>query len=277
MMSSIQYPVLSPNNETRIYYLDETTPLVNRYQFYVYRDNETFLGILRRALGRILIALCLGFSFIILLFWFMQIMSINEDSNTYFLFTKRWPAAECKDSSKCIANIDQYNRWLIHGLWPEFTNNTWDQYCSKNLFNETKVEALKSDLLKNWPNLLHGKSDNSLWAHEWNKHGTCSKLSQFDYFARTLSLHNRLNVDQWLSDAGILPSTSRMYSLSEFKNAIGSHIDNADVAFNCDRHNGEYYLKEIYLCISFEDTKTLVPCTVESTCYNSFYYIPMKS
>ncbi len=155
---------------------------------------------------------------------------------------------------------------------PEFSNNTWNEYCTKSKFNESEVETLKSELVSNWPNLLRDQNEDSLWAHEWNKHGTCSRFNQFNYFARTLSLHNRYNLDQWLADASILPSNSVKYSVSQFVDAIGKHISSDSVALNCERHHGGHYLKEVYICVAFGDAQTLIPCTVETTCQEDFFY-----
>lgn len=267
-MSSIQYPTLPINNG----YYTEYTPLVNDRYFFVYRHNDTFLERLRRALVFILLFFLLSFVFFAILSAMLQIITVNDEPYTYFLFTKRWPAAECKDNAKCVKDLSKYNRWLIHGLWPEFSNNTWNEYCTKNKFNESEVESLKSELLSNWPNLLQGQEEDSLWAHEWNKHGTCSRLKQFSYFSRTLALHNRYNLDEWLTEAAILPSNTVKYSVSQFVDAIGKHISSDSVALNCERHQGAHILKEVYICVAFGDAQTLIPCTVETTCQEDFLY-----
>lgn len=156
-MDSVQYPTLPPNNG-----FNEFTPLVNDRYFYVYRHNDTILERFRRSLLFILLTCLLGFVFFALLSAMLQI-SIDDEPYTYYLFTKRWPAAECKDNSKCVHDLTKYNRWLIHGLWPEFSNNSWNQYCTKSKFNESEVDSLKPDLVKNWPNLLRDQSESSLW------------------------------------------------------------------------------------------------------------------
>lgn len=54
-------------------------------------------------------------------------------------------------------------------LGPFFCNNTWE-------FDPSAVEQLRPALLRLWPN-IHGKdTEDSLWKHEWDKHGTCAAL-----------------------------------------------------------------------------------------------------
>src|SRR5699024_1878993 len=97
-----QYPSLSSSNG----YYTEYTPLVNDRYFYVYRHNDTFLERLRRALAFILLTCLLSFIFFAILSLMLQIISVNDEPYTYYLFTKRWPAAECKGpNSKCIRDL----------------------------------------------------------------------------------------------------------------------------------------------------------------------------
>lgn len=55
------------------------------------------------------------------------------------------------------------------GLGPFFCNSTWK-------FDPDKVEELRTTLLRFWPNIHGGDTDDSLWRHEWDKHGTCAAL-----------------------------------------------------------------------------------------------------
>ena len=99
------------------------------------------------------------------------------------------------------------NHWTIHGLWPDFCNGTFTQYCDLsrqydphpspktqngeedgtivNPWNGTGVD----DFIKDWgrQDLLdfmnsfwvsQGSPNKDFWAHEFSKHGTC--YSTFD-------------------------------------------------------------------------------------------------
>ncbi|KAG9779101.1 ribonuclease T2, partial [Aureobasidium melanogenum] len=99
------------------------------------------------------------------------------------------------------------NRWTLHGLWPDFCNGSYTQYCdlsrqydpvpSPNTTNGlpngtvvppydgpnvgTFLEAFgRYDLLK-WMNTYwvnQGAPNTDFWAHEFSKHATC--FSTFD-------------------------------------------------------------------------------------------------
>lgn len=191
---------------------------------------------------------------------------------TYYLMTKRWPAGECKFNEHCFKDLSKYDKWVIHGLWPEFSNNTWDQFCTKNKFNITAVEDLRAQLTEYWPNLLDGKGAESLWAHEWEKHGTCSPLKEKEYFELTLAFHEQTDLTTWLKNSNIRPSNSHTYTEAQFRDAIKDHIDHRSIQFNCETRKSGRYIKEIYFCLSFKDARTPVPCTVKSTCHGSFFY-----
>lgn len=258
-------------------YYNEYTPLVNREYFYVYRQNDSLLERLRRSILFILI-FCLSAILFFFLFSFLiqLIFQFERESYPYYLFTRRWPPTVCQEADKCIPDIGKYQRWTIHGLWPEFSNNTWNQYCKNVTFNVDKINSLRAELEQNWPNLLEHKTPESLWKHEWEKHGTCSILNEFDYFFKTLNLNKRYDIDKWLNEAGILPHPTRQYHLQEFYNVIRQHFDPASVVINCERRNHKQYVNEIMFCISFSDAITPMDCTVKSTCHGPFYYTGLK-
>ena len=73
-----------------------------------------------------------------------------------------------------------------------------------------------------------------LWAHEWNKHGTCvntlagscygegyrSGVEVVDYFVRAAQLFRTLDTFRALEHAGIVPSRLRRYPLADVRAAL---------------------------------------------------------
>jgi ribonuclease T2 len=50
-------------------------------------------------------------------------------------------------------------------------------------------------MIQYWPDVqydVNSPSYDSFWEHEWTKHGTCSGLSQLDYFNQALDLTTRI-------------------------------------------------------------------------------------
>ena len=76
-----------------------------------------------------------------------------------------------------------------------------------------------------WKKSPSSGTDESLWEHEWEKHGTCIstlKTSCYtnyipqqevvDYFNKVVALFQTLPTYTWLSNAGIVPSATATYT-----------------------------------------------------------------
>lgn len=62
----------------------------------------------------------------------------------YTLLTIRWPPGIC-ESTDCIDNYPQ--QWLIHGLWPNYSNGSWPQFCCPSTpFDVEEVEPIRPQL-----------------------------------------------------------------------------------------------------------------------------------
>lgn len=84
------------------------------------------------------------------------------------------------------------------------------------------------------------------WEHEWGKHGTCvSTLDPDcytsyttgqevpDFFNRTVTLFQSLPTYDWLSAAGIVPSSTATYTLAQIQVALTKN-HGAKVYLGCD-------------------------------------------
>lgn len=79
----------------------------------------------------------------------------------------------------------------IHGLWPNRNDGSWPSDCSDESFDFSLLQNVADDLEQNWPNVKSPAASSghaSFWSHEWAKHGTCSGLTQEDYFMTALDL-----------------------------------------------------------------------------------------
>lgn len=210
---------------------------------------------------------------LILVPFLLFISTTNIASNSeYYLFVRRWPPSVCLDHH-CIPNAVNMSKWVIHGLWPEYSNNKWPEYCSDKKLDPSKLKTLLPQLKKMWPNLLSGKREISLWQHEWSKHGTCSNLNQFEYFDQTLQLNDLYDVEKSLLEANIEPNTVKPYRKMDFENALSKYLAENSFTINCEQHDGKYFIKEITLCISFSMPNQTTFCTINTDCPDEFYYI----
>lgn len=90
--------------------------------------------------------------------------------------------------------------------------------------------------------------DESFWEHEWNKHGTCiSTLNTtcygstytpyeelVDYFERAVSTFKTLPTYTWLANAGIVPSTTKTYTLAQLQ-AVAKKQFGYEIVWNCQK------------------------------------------
>jgi ribonuclease I len=85
--------------------------------------------------------------------------------------------------------------YCVHGLWPQYDNNTYPKYLKKVDFDFTLLEPLMDDLIRYWkPTNTRYNRLEYFWKHEWKKHGSCTftEISQYQYFQITLDLYKEL-------------------------------------------------------------------------------------
>lgn len=120
--------------------------------------------------------------------------------------------------------------WLTHSR-PDHCDGTYDANCdaSRAYTNITQIltaagqTSLLSYMNTYWKNA--DGTDESFWEHEWGKHGTCISTLEpscytnyvpqeevVDFFNKVVSLFKTLPSYTWLSDAGIVPSSTATYT-----------------------------------------------------------------
>ncbi|OCB87906.1 ribonuclease T2 [Sanghuangporus baumii] len=205
------------------------------------------------------------------------------------------------------------NSWTIHGLWPDFCDGSFTQYCdlsrqydptpspntTNGLPNGTVVPSYSGpgvdtfilefgriDLLdymnKYW--ISQGSPNKDFWAHEFSKHATCT--STFDvacyenyqahedvvnFFDTTVRAFQMFPTFDMLAAAGIVPSNSTTYTLSQIQTAI--KIQTGATPFVGCGGNGTV-LNEMWYFAHVLGTEQYghfkpVESTTDSTCKNS--------
>lgn len=103
----------------------------------------------------------------------------------------------------------------------------------------------------------------SLWAHEWNKHGTCAAQikplnSEIKYFSKGLEWIRTFSMSNILADAGIIPMDDGLYKIIDIYNAIKNKLK-VNPAIECiHEKNGKQYIQELRIC--FKKDLTLTNC-----------------
>lgn len=152
----------------------------------------------------------------------------------YFALSLQWPGTICASTRHCCASngccrLEPLQRFTIHGLWPDYDDGTWPSCCRRTQFEMDKILPLKDMLDKYWPSLYCSSSSTCFsgkgpfWAHEWEKHGTCSApvvQDELQYFTLALDLYFKYNVTEMLMSGGIQISNDKEYALSDVIDTI---------------------------------------------------------
>jgi ribonuclease I len=90
--------------------------------------------------------------------------------NYYELAVQKWCSSE----------------YMIHGLWPQYNSTDYPVDCAVVSYTKPSGSLLIS------MNSLWSSCDDSLWQHEWSKHGSCMQeqinIDEDTFFNTTLSL-----------------------------------------------------------------------------------------
>jgi ribonuclease T2 len=191
----------------------------------------------------------------------------------FYTYAQSWSAGWCETSGHsnvpgCVSPTQfQMTNATIHGMWPNYDaqqgNHWWPQCCDSTFGNNVDpnvVKQLLPQLQEYWPNEQDptgGNLGSSLWAHEWNKHGTCSGLDQTPYF------ENAMNIAAQLGTPSIITQNrNQTVSIDALYEAYGaSNCQNGQpclVGFSCTNNA----LVQIMTCWGKDFTQ--IPCPWET-------------
>lgn len=124
-------------------------------------------------------------------------LSNQRELFDFYVLSMSWQPEFCYKHrhdgfSGCEKPLDIFRINLtIHGMWPQFQDGSWPSSCSNEKFDpEVVYDIGEQRFEKFWPNVKSSKNSRdhmSFWEHEWVKHGTCSGLTQKEYFETTLN------------------------------------------------------------------------------------------
>lgn len=154
----------------------------------------------------------------------------------------------------CSSQGDRANRqqcavadpfgFVVHGLWPQF-NKGYPEFC--DLSGPARVER---DLAQSMYDIMPSRG---LIDHQWKKHGSCTGLSQEDYFNVTRAAFEQIRMpDDYLDRDDTESETPRSVE-SAFMAA--NNIPAQSIAVTCDRR----FLRDVRICLS-KNLKGYVPC-----------------
>ncbi|KAL5698541.1 ribonuclease T2 [Ranunculus cassubicifolius] len=131
----------------------------------------------------------------------------SPDEFSHYIFAVQWVASICSQPDsvgRCKSHLPK--NFTIRGLWPAYKNGSYMEYC------------IDRDIIP--PPSSYKHENEKLWADNWHKHGTCSGLSQPQYFGTALDLVEKVDVLQRFVHLGFTPDSQKMYNpstmISEF-------------------------------------------------------------
>lgn len=89
----------------------------------------------------------------------------------YIRLAMTWQPGACKSG---VVRCESWsNKFSIHGLWPQKNYGRLENCCTKEVYYEKRVEAIRGSLKAHWPTLTPGRED-AAWQYQFNKHGSCA-------------------------------------------------------------------------------------------------------
>ncbi|KAJ7772897.1 ribonuclease T2 [Mycena maculata] len=145
--------------------------------------------------------------------------------------------------------------WTIHGLWPDECNGSFMEDCDPSraytnisgLLTAQGASATLDFMNTYWKNDPDDGTDEELWEHEWETHGTCYSTLQVDclpagspkgaeavaFFETVVKLFQTLPTFTFLAAQGITPSSSATHTLASLTAAVKAEYGFTP-SFDCD-------------------------------------------
>lgn len=165
----------------------------------------------------------------------------------YYAMALSWSPEHCAikpgDREQCARKLG----FVLHGLWPQYQRG-YPASCTR--------ERLDADMEQQFAGLYPSRF---LYRHEWEKHGTCSGLSQeaFHQLASDLRQKVKIPADYQSPEE---PLRKNSFQLKADLASANEWLAPDNITVACA--DGGRFLREIYICINQQGTDA-VPCSDE--------------
>ena len=167
-----------------------------------------------------------------------RVAGTASQSFDFYVLSLSWAPEFCADPGQAARNPGECSsskpmNFVVHGLWPEVEHGRSPESCGKA---EKVSRGLVHDLLPYMPS-------EALINHEWATHGTCTGLSQKDYFTRVMLARAAVQPPVQITSIGQTEKDEVFRIESEFAGANPSFPEGA---FRVDCRNNA--LTEVRVC-----------------------------
>ena len=165
----------------------------------------------------------------------------------YYAMALSWSPEHCAikpgDREQCARKLG----FVLHGLWPQYQRG-YPASCTR--------ERLDADMEQQFAGLYPSRF---LYRHEWEKHGTCSGLSQEAFHQLASELRQKVKIPaDYQSPEEPLRKTS--FQLKADLASANEWLAPDNITVACA--DGGRFLREIYICVNKEGTDA-VTCSAE--------------
>ncbi len=158
----------------------------------------------------------------------------------YFVLALSWSPTYCAshgdDQQQCAPG--RKFAFVVHGLWPQFSQG-WPQFCDtpESWVDPAEIDAMMA--------IMPSKR---LIIHQWKKHGSCSGVSQRDYFQATRLLFDRIRIPaRYLSPTADVVTTPQQLVTDFVK--TNSALTASMISVQCGTTKGRARLSELRICL----------------------------
>ena len=100
------------------------------------------------------------------------------------------------------------DEWSVHGVWPTRFGEINPNFCNSSwTYNHDQMKDIMGEMSRYWPDVEMRHVVDSLWDHEWTKHGTCAVAS-----AKETHITNQTEYFRYCLLCPQLPLTSHLSS-----------------------------------------------------------------
>lgn len=151
-----------------------------------------------------------------------------------YVLALSWSPTYCEEQPKDREQCGKKLGLVLHGLWPQY-NVGYPSFCTKEAYAPSQAQA--------FPDLYPSEF---LFEHEWEKHGTCSGLTQTGYFQLSQSLKGKVTIPEDYQN----PQKPFRTTADGLKNAFtGANPWLKEPAIVPFCSGGGRFFKEIFVCL----------------------------
>lgn len=159
----------------------------------------------------------------------------------FYVLALSWSPSYCEaegaDANRQQCASGRPYAFIVHGLWPQFERG-YPQNCPTD-HTEVPGQALRR--------LYDLMPSAGLIRHQWKKHGTCSGLSQEDYFATLRAAREKVVIPEAFKGLDAYRTVAPADAENAFLQSNPS-LQSTGIAVTCDNR----YLREVRICLTKE-------------------------